>query len=600
MITYKKLNWSNAFSYGEDNGLDLVASPLTQLIGKNGYGKSSIALILEEVLFNTNSKKIKKGDILNRYTKSKNYTISVVFDKDGVEYEVTTIRTNTTSVVKLRREGIDISSHTATATYKTIEEIIGYDHKMFSQIVYQSSVSSLEFLTATDTTRKKFLIELLNLTQYTNASEVFKELASNKSKELDGLKTKEATISSWLAKYEGEDLSIKQLKTEEEEPKSLKLRLQEIGSEIANIVRTNKDIERNNTYKKILAGIVLPEVVPVLSSNEDILPLQVSLAAKQKRLTEGKSLAGTLPITKCKSCSQAIDNSTRYEMFKKYESEVPSIEAEILELQSKIKAHQTNISKVAAYNTALAETEKYINLIDNELPEAIVDRVALEADLSRVSKLITQVEEKIREVRKYNKDVDAHNTKVSVIVAQLHDMRKDLTSNSVLLKKVANDLSILQTLVKAFSPTGLVAYKIECLVKDLEEITNEYLGNLADGRFQLSFKITSADKLNVVITDNGIDIDIIALSSGERARVNVATLLAIRKLMQALSNSRTNLLILDETVENLDAEGKERLIDILLNEEHLNTILVSHSFTHPLISKIAVNKINNISRLEDI
>lgn len=160
MITYKKLKWHNAFSYGEDNELDLVSSPLTQLIGKNGYGKSSIALILEEVLFNTNSKKIKKGDILNRYTKSKNYTISVVFDKDGVEYEVTTIRTSTTSVVKLRREGIDISSHTATATYKTIEEIIGYDHKMFSQIVYQSSVSSLEFLTATDTTRKKFLIEL--------------------------------------------------------------------------------------------------------------------------------------------------------------------------------------------------------------------------------------------------------------------------------------------------------------------------------------------------------------------------------------------------------------------------------------------------------
>lgn len=598
MITYKKLKWSNAFSYGEDNELDLVSSPLTQLIGKNGYGKSSIALILEEVLFNTNSKKIKKGDILNRYTKSKNYTISVVFDKDGVEYEVTTIRTNTTSVVKLRREGIDISSHTATATYKTIEEIIGYDHKMFSQIVYQSSVSSLEFLTATDTTRKKFLIELLNLTQYTKASEIFKELASNKSKELDGLKTKEATISSWLAKYEGEDLNIKQLKTEEEEPKPLKLRLQEIGSEIANIVRTNKDIERNNTYKKILAGIVLPEFVPILSNNEDILALQVSLAAKQKRLTEGRSLVGTLPITKCKSCSQAIDNSTRYEMFKKYESEVPSIEAEIVELQNKIKAHQTNISKVSAYNIALAETEKYINLIDNELPEAIVDRVALEADLSRVSKLITQIEEKIREVRKYNKEVDAHNTKVSVIIAQLNDMRKDLASNSVLLKKVASDLSILQTLVKAFSPTGLVAYKIECLVKDLEAITNEYLGNLADGRFQISFKIASADKLNVVITDNGTDIDIVALSSGERARVNVATLLAIRKLMQALSNSRTNLLILDETVENLDAEGKERLIDILLNEEHLNTFLISHGFSHPLLEKINVVKENNISRIE--
>jgi DNA repair exonuclease SbcCD ATPase subunit len=135
-------------------------------------------------------------------------------------------------------------------------------------------------------------------------------------------------------------------------------------------------------------------------------------------------------------------------------------------------------------------------------------------------------------------------------------------------------------------------------VKDLESITNEYLGVLAGGRFQLGFKVNSSDKLNVVITDNGRDISIDALSGGERARVNVATLLAIRKLMQALSNSRTNLLILDETVEALDAEGKEKLVEILLAEENLNTFLISHGFSHPLLEKIQVVKENNVSRIE--
>ena len=598
MITYKKLKWANAFSYGPGNELDLVAGPLTQLIGKNGYGKSSIALILEEVLFNTNSKKIKKGDILNRYTNSKNYTISVEFDKDGTSYEVSTTRTNTTSTVKLFREGIDISSHTATATYSTIEDIIGYDHKMFSQIVYQSSVSSLEFLTATDTTRKKFLIELLNLSQYSKASDIFKELASSKSKEVDALKTKEATINSWLAKYEHEDLQHKELLVEEEEPKLQKARLQEIGSEIANIVRTNKDIERNNTYKQILAKISIPTIIPTPSNNEDVVALQLSLAAKQKKLAEGKPLLGTTPITKCKTCSQAIDNSVRYDMLKKYESEVPELEASITELQKQIKIHQTNAAKFTEYTNTLAEIEKYTNLIHSDIPDTTIDRCELEKELESLSKEITAIELKINSTRKANKLIEAHNAKVGVIISQLADMRKDLKDNATKLTSAANELSILQTLVKAFSPTGLVAYKIECLVKDLEAITNEYLGNLADGRFQISFKITSADKLNVIITDNGTDIDIVALSSGERARVNVATLLAIRKLMQALSNSRTNLLILDETVENLDAEGKERLIDILLNEEHLNTFLISHGFSHPLLEKINVVKENNISRIE--
>jgi energy-coupling factor transporter ATP-binding protein EcfA2 len=121
---------------------------------------------------------------------------------------------------------------------------------------------------------------------------------------------------------------------------------------------------------------------------------------------------------------------------------------------------------------------------------------------------------------------------------------------------------------------------------------------MADGRFQIKFEISQSDKLNVVITDNGTDIDIAALSTGERARVNVATLLAIRKLMQSLSNTKTNLLVLDETTSNLDMEGNEKLVEILLKETDLNTILVSHSFTHPLIDKIYVTKgADNISKI---
>jgi DNA repair exonuclease SbcCD ATPase subunit len=136
------------------------------------------------------------------------------------------------------------------------------------------------------------------------------------------------------------------------------------------------------------------------------------------------------------------------------------------------------------------------------------------------------------------------------------------------------------------------------LIKDLETQTNYYLTELSSGRFQLNFRIAQSDKLNVVITDGNKDIDILALSSGERARVNVSALLGIRRLLQSLSNSRVNLLILDETVESLDLEGKEKLVEVLLTEEHLNTFLVSHGFTHPLLEKIQVVKKNNMSRIE--
>jgi len=127
-------------------------------------------------------------------------------------------------------------------------------------------------------------------------------------------------------------------------------------------------------------------------------------------------------------------------------------------------------------------------------------------------------------------------------------------------------------------------------------MANEYLAELSDGRFTLEF-VVSNDKLNVEITDNGNVVDILALSSGELARVNTATLIAIRKLMSSISKSKINILFLDEVTNVLDDQGREKLVEVLLRED-LNTYIVSHGWSHPLLEKIEVVKDGNISVLE--
>jgi hypothetical protein len=49
----------------------------------------------------------------------------------------------------------------------------------------------------------------------------------------------------------------------------------------------------------------------------------------------------------------------------------------------------------------------------------------------------------------------------------------------------------------------------------------------------------------------------------------------------------------------LDLEGKEKLVEVLLREEYLNTFVISHGFQHPLLEKITVVKQNNISRIDN-
>ena len=597
MITIKQLRWSNAFSYGKDNIIDFTQSPLTQLVGRNGHGKSSIALILEEVLFNKNSKGIKKADILNRYVKDKTYTIELDFNRDDVDYTIKSQR-GTTQQVKLYKNNVDISAHTATATYKIIEDILGFDHKSFSQIVYQSNASSLEFLTAPDTARKKFLIEILNLGKYTRAAEIFKEVSTQLAKEIASAQSKVTTVNSWLDKYEKADLTTKPTYTVPELDQSTVNLISKLQEKLNTLDATNKKIEQNNTYKKLQSAITL---VPVPKQPEEGIEeyqaqtskLDKTVLDAQNFIKKMRSLHGT-----CPTCLSDIDEQKVTELINEKIEEANTAAGSIIEYAQKISVIKTQKTAWQQAQKSQEDWEKYHALINTELPDQLLDKQIIDGELRTLELNITSLKKRIQEAEQLNKEANTHNTKVELLNKQLGEMQAELDVYSNDLHNLSERMSVINVLTKTFSTTGLVAYKIECLVKDLEEITNKYLVDLSDGRFQIGFKISASDKLNVVITDNGKDIEILALSGGEKARVNVATLLAIRKLMQTLSSSRINLLILDETVETLDTDGKEKLVEVLLKEEHLNTFLVSHGFTHPLLEKVNVIKRNNISQIE--
>lgn len=598
MIIFKELRWSNAFSYGANNRISFNQDQITQLVGKNGHGKSSIALILEEVLYNKNSKNIKKSDILNRYVKEKSYSIELDFEKDQKNYTVKTVRGNT-QTVKLYCNEQDISSHTATATYKTLEEILGIDHKAFAQIVYQSHASSLEFLTATDTVRKKFLMDFFDLDVYNKASDLFKELSSSLSKDIAVAEAKVNTVTQWLNKYGSADLTAKPLVKVPELPETETKLMAELTAQLANIEHTNKQINQNNVYKQLQSSINLT-AVPEKPDDNAVSELKSKAAVYTKTISDAQAFVKKMKALhgNCPTCLSKIDDHLVAELISEKEIVCDTNQALVENINEKIAQLQKLKTKYDSAVKAQDDWEKYHRLIDPKLDSVVVNKATLQAQIDSLTAAVNTAKAAVKKAQDANKEIEAHNTRVETVAKQLVEFNAELETHSELLKNLSERMSVLNVLTKTFSTNGLVAYKIESLVKDLEQLTNHYLVDLSDGRFQITFQISNRDKLNVVITDNGKDIDIMALSGGERARVNVATLLAIRKLMQSLSSSRINLLILDETVETLDVDGKERLIETLLKEDSLNTFLVSHGFTHPLLEKVYVVKNQNISKIE--
>ena len=603
MITLKKLQWSNCFRYGEGNELNLNETIVTQLIGTNGAGKSSIPLILEEVLFNKNSKGIKKAEIPNREV-NKGYDISLSFSVNDDEYEIEVVRRGNIKV-KLYKNGDDISSHTATNTYKTLEEIIGLDFQTFSQIVYQNTNASLQFLTATDTNRKRFLIDLLQLDRYVKYFDVFKELSRTLAGDVSHIEGKIDTINKWLSDNYLEDTSLLS-KLElpfysEEDEESLR----SLQIEFQNISEITKKINQNNLYKSQLESIDLGLAKQYVDNNEwqdtEHLVQEIgeikSRGAQESRMVKKYMDLQELDDAGCPTCGQDIDIAFIKKELHKHQTARTGYSEKLDEANDSLgDINQANL-RLKQMQQKINDWEEIYRSIDQTLPAQVPDSEEIEAKITKLKERIRNRQTQVNEVIEENERRERHNTRLSIIEEQQTDFENQHKELLAELKDANNKFANVDILKKAFSTNGLLAYKIENLVKDLEELTNEYLAELSDGRFSLEFVVLN-DKLNVEIDDNGKTVDILALSAGELARVNTSTLLAIRKLMSSISKSQINVLFLDEVTNVLDEQGKERLVELLLREENLNTYIVSHGWTHPLLARIEAVKEEKVSRLE--
>ena len=597
MITLKQLSWDNCFSYGPDNDLNLSDNTVTQIIGTNGMGKSSIPLIIEEVLYNKNSKGIKKADIPNRYLNN-GYNIRLSFQKDNNEYTVTVDRKSSIKV-KLEKDGEDISSHTATNTYKSIQDILGIDFKTFSQLVYQNTNASLQFLTATDTNRKKFLIDLLHLDDYVKLFEVFKEASRLSSNKLIEVGSEINTIEKWLQTNNLEGMEVLELLNFEIQTDEDEKRFRSLSIELENISEKNKKILKNNQYKEMLAGINLDEInrIEVDSKesydeyNNEIGQLDAGMRASTRLLEKLEKLGDV-----CPTCEQEVDAEFKNNLIEEEKKTLASMEfrrKSNIEIVDRIKRNNALFDKK---QKTQKEWEDLYRSIDSNLQSELINKAELEDSIHEIGLKLTNAKKELERIAKENEKRTRNNTKIEIIQAQTDGFIEKLNTAKKVLEEQKELDSNLEILKKAFSTNGLLAYKIENLVKELEALTNTYLAELSDGRFTLEF-IVSNDKLNVQITDNENIVDILALSSGELARVNTATLIAIRKLMSSISKSRINILFLDEVINVLDDSGREKMVEVLLQED-LNTYVVSHGWTHPLLEKVEVVKEGNVSKLE--
>ena len=604
-IKLKKLSFSNLFSYGENNVIHFDKTRMTQLTAPNGSGKSSIALILQETLFNKNIKGIKKNDLLNRWSKSKSWESKLEFSVNTNEYIVSVKRTGATTKVLLVENDIDISDHKVLDTYKKIQNILGVDFEIFSQLTYQSSIDLLDFLKATDTNRKKFLINLFNLEKYVNIGDTIK--IKFNSIDRDSAKTagEMKSINDFL-----DNVTIPSKQKEEMLPaidESLQQQVGVLDEQIRNHEQICKKIDKNNMHiserqnLRFMMKMPIPakfEKTEIYEKNKQDLLLHKNELARLKKELDSIDDRDT-----CPACGQAIDNVKARQMKVDLKNRVYLSESNVRQhtdyiqiVEDEIRTSQRAQRVYDQNQKAIEDFEQLTQLIDPDMQKDYPNIDDIKNKRNALLQEYKTQKEKYDQVVNFNKQVGVTNAKILALEEQRENFlnRQNVVKNATIkLTKSLNNLNILK---KAFSTSGIVAFKLENLTKELQNTINHYLSLLSDGQFQIRFALNK-EKLNIVVINNGEATPIETVSGGEFSRIQTAILLAIRNLLSKLGGSSINLLFLDEITGVLDDEGKDKLIEVLRTEDELNVFLISHDFTHPLVEKVHINKDKNISHV---
>ena len=267
----KKFEFSNMFSYGEDNVVDFTKlNGIIGMFAPNATGKSALLDSLCFCLFDTSSRAYKADNIINNSKTT--MSCKVNFEIDGIDYFIEkkgkkNLRTGHVKVdvefylIDESGERVSLNGDQRRTTQKNIQKVIGsFDEFILTTMSSQNN--STVFIDKTQKERKELLSQFMGLTifdrLYTQASEDIKEvdtlLKNFKKADYD---TELASITQELSLLEDKH---KQFKSDERKvKKEIRQVLSKIKEQTVRLkpIDTNvRDISLLTEDKKKLDGLL--------------------------------------------------------------------------------------------------------------------------------------------------------------------------------------------------------------------------------------------------------------------------------------------------------------------------------------------------------
>jgi DNA repair exonuclease SbcCD ATPase subunit len=541
MIIFKTLSIENFLAFGSSPTIfELNSSKATSVSGKNGSGKSTMIDALSFALFGKAYRNVNKSDVVNTIN-GKGCLVSLSFSIGSDEYIVTRgIKPNIFTISK-NNKLLDQEAATKDTQRVLENDILKLNQKTFNQITIISNAGFTPFLQYSASERRIVIENLMDLEIFSAMSKLAKEKTSNIIKDIANIDGK---INQYKSSIDRLDSFIDKILAEEIVQDA------DIDGKVLLLNKQITDIECGleilEADKKDLYATIgdAPEVSTKKS--------EISNAViKMKHVMNGFITEHNFLDNNnvCESCKQTLSAAFKQEKQSTLADAINKREIALETAKTAIGKYDIRLVEINSVITEIKKLDSSITSNNNEIKNC---RWKIQQLVALKTKAIVSVEDEKKEA-----------------VALRKLLLLSMNEKDVLVE----DKSYLDIMTVMLKDNGIKSTIINLYIPILNRLINHYLDKM--GLFvKFSFDNLFNDTIQLRHRDC---LTYFSLSEGQKRKVDLGIIFALRQISESKNISHTNLIIFDDILSTIDCDGVDSIKDIINSFEGKNVFCISHN-----------------------
>ena len=520
----KKVSWKNFKSYSNImTELDFSdISSLNLIIGVNGTGKSSIAECITYLMYGK-IENFTASEIPNRT--NKNFYGKIELDCDG--HNVVIERGIAPAIFTVTIDGNIVDTAGKTNVQDMLEDVYyRIPYAVFKNIIVLSINDFKSLVNLNPSDKRNIIDRIFGFT-------IFNEILKKVKEDMKGI---DGEISENSGSLRANNNSIERIISQVNELKTNMASQDEIEKLALNIQETEEKEKKNEENIQKLEDT--REKI-----KRETLEKSVDIKDAKKRIEEIDKKIKLIDSGRCPMCGSSLETDEFREEKESLLEERKSCEETIRLITDIVNESVRKVEILNKNITTFKGNSQRSNIIE------------LKSDLkSKISANETKVDPLIETKNQIEDDI-------AKLMEEQNILSEKKLNYSILLKMLGEDGGIKQMIAKSY-------------IKDLNNIIAQTIDFM-----NMPYSVVFDSNFNTTIMQNGSKVNYKTLSTGEKKRVDFATIISFVKLLK-LQYGELNLLFIDELFSNIDIDGVDDMLQLLKDlcqELSLNIFLIHHA-----------------------